>query len=171
MAFDFSFTPTEADQSAAHIPYFEDARADFAPYYSVRNKTIAEAKAEIATELTKLNAGILTFQEGYFGSKPKRYGYIVHVQYSGSRGRIVVAGLPMNGKETEAKITAVRLQALMNVRDWLKAAVTAQVFAPESDMLMQFLLVDGQQTVAQAIRVTGKFPLLAQPVIEGEIVE
>lgn len=170
MGFDFTFTPTEAEQSAVNIPYFEVARADFAPYYSVRNKSIAEAKAEIATELTKLNAGILTFREGYFGVKPKRYGYIIHVQYAGSKGRIVVAGLPMNGKETEAKVTAVRLQALLNVRDWLKAAVTAQVFAPESDMLMQYLLVDGQQTVAQAIRVTGKFPLLMQPAVDGEIV-
>lgn len=151
----FAFTATK-NGGGIRVPYIEDARADFAPYYDIRNRTLAQAQTEVVNEIAKLGGGAVAFQEGYFGSDDaKRYGYVLTFNYHGSPGIIRVAGLPMKAKVTDAKIEKVRLQALLNVRDWLKAAVTAQVFSPGSEPLMQYLLVDGEHTVADYI-ATGR---------------
>ncbi|MBZ0286253.1 MAG: hypothetical protein K8I30_01460 [Anaerolineae bacterium] len=152
----FNFTPTDAQQGI-HVPYFEDARADFAPYYDVQT-TLAEAKNLVFIEFAKLGGSSVWFQEGYFGLNPKRYGYVINFQLGGAPARMQVAGLPMKGGETEKKIARVRIQALLNVRDWLKAAVTAQVFAPGSNILYQFLLVDGHRTLGEALVQERRLP-------------
>lgn len=166
---DFRFTPTDQSQNL-HVPFYEDARADFAPYYDIRNKTIGEAQKEVVTEMGKLGAHSVIFQEGYFGEgKQRRYGYVIQFGYSTARGVIRVAGLPMKQEHTGNKIRKVRLQALMNVRDWLKSAVTSQVFAPGNDVLIQHLLIDGQRTVADYITQTGNLPRLNPPAVDGFI--
>lgn len=174
---EFTFTPTETD--AIKVPYFEDARANFAPYYSVK-KSIEHAKTEVITELAKLGAGGVLFQPGYFGDgKDKRYGYNITFGYGGGQGLIRVAGLPIKHAQTDKKIENVRVQALLNVRDWLKGAVTARVFSPGSDVLIPFMIVatnlDGEPvTVADHLRSGYGMPLLnsgTATVLQGEIIE
>lgn len=87
-------------------------------------------------------------------------GYVIHFSLQGGPGAIRVAGLLIR-LENEKKIKQVRVQALLNVRDWLKAAVTSQVFAPGNNVLYQHLLVDGQRTVADMF-ATGNMPMLAE---------
>ncbi len=175
---EFTFTPTE-EHGAIQVPYLENARADFAPHYRSR-KTIQEAQTEVITELAKLGAGGVMFQEGYFGTgDARRYGYNITFSYGGGQGLIRVAGLPMRGQPTDVKVKQARLQALLNVRDWLKSAVTARVFSPGSDVLIPFMIVarNGGQvyTVADYIQSTGNLPQLnpgpSAEVLEGEIVE
>lgn len=145
----FVFTPTEQQIAGVKVPFFEDARADLAPYYS-SDKRIIDAQQEVVVELSKLGAGGVQFLEGFFGVKPKRYGYEIRFAYLGGNGRMQVAGLPIKMEATSKKVTQVRVQALLNVRDWLKSAVTSQIFAPGSYPLMQYLLVNPQQTLAEA---------------------
>lgn len=176
---EFSFTPTEG-RGEIHVPFLEDARADFAPYYDVRGKSIDKAQTEVITELAKLGAGGVMFQAGYFGTgKDRRYGYNITFSYGGGQGIIRVAGLPIKLQHTDRKIEKARLQALMNVRDWLKGAVTTRVFSPGSDVLIPFMIVahtSGKAyTVADYIRSMGELPQLnpgpSVEVFEGEIID
>lgn len=164
------FTPTGNAANRIDVPYLEEARADFAPYYSikdVREKSINAAQGDVSKEIAKLGGGAIWFQEGYFGSPPdERHGYIVHFEYGGIPARIIVAGLPIRDTATELKIKRVKLQALYILRDWLKTAVTTQVFSPGNHPLMQFLLIDGNRTLAEAIIETRKLPNL-NPLLES----
>jgi hypothetical protein len=117
---DFTFTSTE-ETAANNAPYYEDARADFAPYYA-SGKSVKVAKAEVTAELGKLGGVVVAFREGFFGEgRGRRYGYEIDFLLHDRHGLLRVAGLPMR-RETEAKREQVRVQALLNVRDWLKAA-------------------------------------------------
>lgn len=163
------FTPTSNSENRIEVPYLEEARADFAPYYSikdVREKSISAVQGEVSKEITKLGGGAIWFQEGYFGRKPdERNGYVLHFEYGGIPARIIVAGLPIRDAATELKIKRVKLQALYILRDWLKAAVTTQVFSPGNHPLIQFLLIEGNRTLAEAIIETRKLPNL-NPLLE-----
>ncbi|MFW5941906.1 MAG: hypothetical protein ACOCXI_08905 [Chloroflexota bacterium] len=171
MPTDFHFTPDAQQQEQIEVPYFEEARANFAPYYS-STSTIARAQSEVITELARLGAGGILFVAGRFG---ERYGYEIRFTYGGAPGVIRVAGLPIAKTETERKIDQVRLQALLNVRDWLKAQVTHRVFSPGSDPLIQQLLVDERRTLAEFVRETRALPQPnppEPPLIEGgEVVD
>ena len=164
MMMDFTFTPMDGIEIT--VPFFEDALADFAPYYSVcrkgRHTNTAMAESEVMAEMVKLGAGAVLFYPGYFGDTPKRYGFEIKFQMGGAQGLIRVAGLPLKN-ETTKKVLAVRVQALLNVRDWLKAAVTSRVFSPGSMVLMQFLLVDGHRTLAEYVVEQRQLPQLDSP--------
>ena len=170
---DFTFTSTE-ETTAGRVPFYEDARADFAPYYA-SGKSIKVAKQEVAVELSKLDGVVLAFREGFFGEgRGRRYGYEIDFLLRDPAGRdhrglLRVAGLPMR-RETPAKVEQVRVQALLNVRDWLKAAVTQPVFQPGAGHpLLMNLLVDGRRTVAEYLGAGGHLAALAEgDVIEGE---
>lgn len=159
---DFTFTSTE-ETTAGRVPFYEDARADFAPYYA-SGKSVKVAKQEVAAELGKLGGVVIAFREGFFGEgRGRRYGYEIDFLLHDPAGRdhrgvLRVAGLPMR-RETPAKREQVRVQALLNIRDWLKAAVTQPVFQPGAGHpLLMNLLVDGQRTVSDFIIVTGRLP-------------
>lgn len=151
----FVFTPI-SETAAVKVPHLEDARADYAPYYST-NKTVEEVQAEIVIELGKLGGYGVGFQAGKFGEKPVRYGFIVHFYYNNRPGMIRVAGLPMHS-ETDKKRRQVQAQALCIARDWIKAQVTAKVFMPGVEPLIQFLLVNGDQTVTDYMMLSGRLP-------------
>ena len=162
------FTPTD-EMIGIKVPYIEDARADFAPYYSVagHGKTESQIQIEIITELAKLGGGSIQFRRGYFGEEPhKRYGYIINFSLGGQPARMVIAGLPIK-TESSKKIVAVCVQALCIVRDWLKNAVTAQVFAPGSNPLVQYLLVDGDRTLVEALIEDRHIPDTNPPLLTG----
>jgi hypothetical protein len=174
---EFAFTP-DNQVTQIDVPFYEDARADFAPYYKVvrdgnGEKKLTEGKAAVGIEMGKLGAIVTGIIPGIFSSgKTKRYGFVVRFMYGQTPGVIQVAGLPMR-TETATKKQAVMVQALWNVRDWLKAAVTGRVFNPGSDVLIPYLLVDGKHTIAEYIASTGKLPMLASGdnVIDGEFTE
>jgi hypothetical protein len=164
---DFKFTPTAGHTALVNVPFFEEARADFAPHYGnyfagKKAKTVSYAQNAVLQELAKLGAGSILFEDGYFGENPKRYGYRLRFMYGGVHGLIRVAGLPIKDEETDKKLNGVKYQALMNVRDWLKATVTSMVFAPSSDILIPHLLVspDSDMTIADHIRTQGNIPQL-----------
>jgi hypothetical protein len=165
----WSFTPTEnaPTDSGIVIPFFEDARADFAPYYS-SDKSEQAARSEVQDELLKLGGLAVNFQGGYFTiADHKRYGYSIHFKLYSAPAVIRVAGLPIR-KETPRRIEQVRIQALLNVRDWLKAAVTTQIFTPAGHPLTPFLLVDGRRTFIELMEEyarSGSLPQLP-PVTE-----
>jgi hypothetical protein len=173
----FTFIPDES--SEIDVPYLEDARADFAPYWTeVTHKPtlqkIKEAQVEVAQELGKLGAIPVKFVEGIFGrdTATPRYGVEVCFVYAGAQGVLRVAGLPIRS-ETEQRKLAVKIQALKIVRDWLKAAVTARVFSPGNEPLLGYLLVPGdlqRRTLAEFIKQEHDVPLLVAPsqVIEVE---
>lgn len=164
----FVFTPTE-EIKGIKVPYIEEARAAFAPYYDQRDKNPGKVQTEIITEMAKLGGSSVYFQEGYFESPMgKRYGFVVRFQFYGHPAKIEVAGLPIKNGETALKVLRVRLQALYNVRDWLKNAVTAQVFSPGSHPLMQYLLVDGSRTLAEAVIEDGHMPNMNPMLTAGE---
>jgi hypothetical protein len=179
----FTFTPTSDFNAQLKVPYFEEARANFAPYYDVRHKTLIQAQAEVSAELAKLGAGVQSFQDGIFqAGKTKRHGYNIRFNYGGGQGIIRVAGLPFHHDETPRKIERVKLQALLNVRDWLKAAITNRIFSPGADILIPFMLVDftpgHERTVAEYIAEKGQLPQLNPPpngaqslIEEGDIVD
>ena len=167
---DFTFTSTE-ETTAGRTPFYEDARADFAPYYA-SGKSVKVARQEVAAELGKLGGVALAFREGFFGEgRGKRYGYEIDFLLRDHRGVLRVAGLPMR-RETPAKVEQCRVQALLNVRDWLKAAVTQPIFQPGAGHpLLMHLLVDGKRTVADYI-AGGRLPALAAGDVEdGEFSE
>lgn len=151
-----TFTPTD-DMIGIKVPCIEDARADFAPYYDQRDANDHKIKDAIYHEMAKLGADNVFFREGYFGNSPKRYGYVISFTLGGQAARMDVAGLPMR-TVTDKKILRVKLQALCIVRDWLKSAVTAQVFSPGNHPLVQFLLVDGERTLVEALIEDRRIP-------------
>jgi len=158
-----TFTAT-SDAESMTIPYWEDARSNYAPYYDIRNRTLEDAKNEVAAELGKLGGGIVGWIEGYWGSgTKKRYGYKLRYIYGGAIGEMVVAGLPMQGQQTDRKVFQVRLQALLILRDWLKNTVTSRVFTPGSDVLIASLLVSGEMTLAEYIKRNGNMPRINPP--------
>lgn len=175
---EFIFTP-DSQSTKIDVPFYEDARADFAPYYSVVRNGNAEAKlmegkTSVSVELGKLGGMVTAIVPGVFGSgKTKRYGFVIRFLYGQMPGVIQVAGLPIK-IENGSKKDAVMVQALWNVRDWLKSAVTNRIFSPGSDFLVPFLLTgNGKETVAEYIASQGKLPALSagSNVIDGEFTE
>lgn len=158
---DFTFTPTGSQSQGIEVPYYEDARANYAPYYEAgRRKPVEEAKNEVITELAKLGAASIRFEEGFFktSNDVQRHGFRVLFWYGTREGMLRAAGLPIRGSVTDAKLKKIRVQALLNIRDWAKVAVTAQVFSPGADPLIGHLLVDGQRTVSDYIAEMGQLP-------------
>jgi hypothetical protein len=143
-----TFIPDLPENEELPLPFFEDARADFAPHYQSA-KTPDKARAEVLAELAKLGAGSVQFHNGLFDGEPPRYGIRIAFIHGGTHGRIDAACLPFKGEATPKKLARARVQALLIVRDWLKAAVTGRVFAPGGDPLVPYLLVDGERTLAQ----------------------
>lgn len=158
------------------LPFFEDARADLAPYYSSTLKHGAVVK-KITTALAVLGGVLIEIQGGYYPYEKhyKRHGGVLVYQYGGRIGKIKYAGLPIR-KPTENKIERSKVQALLNVHGWLVTAHTQQTFTPGAfaNPLILTLLVDGEKTVVDFISQSGNLPQLAaggaDDIIEGEFV-
>lgn len=167
----------KADNDSTELlqpPYFEDARADIAPGYGT-SISIDRLQAEIVKLLVRLGAGGIYFQSGRFEgvrSKPLavRYGYVIRFNVQGHPHQMQVAALPIRSETAVRKQQALR-QALFVVRDQLKAAVTAIVFAPGSTPLVPYMLVPGtQQTVGEYILASASVPNM-NPTLPGRIVD
>jgi hypothetical protein len=161
----FKFEVKEELTTTAKPPFIEDARADFAPYWAAR-QTVNQAKQMVIDELRKLNGGSVMFQGVIFEDEyGRRHGFNVFFWYGNTRGIIRVSGLPMRS-ETEHKIRQVEVQALMNLRDWLKTAVTQKIFSPGSDPLIPFLMLpdstpENPVTIADRMHQHGDLPMLS----------
>jgi len=172
----FDFKPDDETRATVSVPYFEDARASETPYYASR-KSLHEAKTEVVAAFARLGAGVTAFVTGVFlVDGLRRHGVAIYfTHHSGAQGVRYVAGIPIRSAPTETKRERVLVQALLNVRDWLISAYTAQVFSPGSDPLISDLILESGQTVGQYVR-SGQFKALPPPaseadVIEGEVVE
>ncbi|MEQ8673280.1 MAG: hypothetical protein RIC84_08695 [Aggregatilineales bacterium] len=170
---EFSFTPHQ-DSQDIDVPFIEDARADFAPYYDIRSKTVADAQREMMMEMSKLGAMVTQVVAGAFESDGmRRHGFEIRFFYDGVQGMMRVAGLPMRSHQTDTKIAKVQIQALLNVRDWAKSAVTAKVFSPGHDPLIgHILLPDGSgRTIADYVRTQKHMPMLSGGSSNGIVIE
>lgn len=165
----WQFTPNEAEADRLVVPFFEDATADFAPYYS-SGRSIKQAKAVVSAEIAKLGGAVSAFVEGTYsvGQHATRHGYEIRFTMNGHTGRIMVAGLPIR-KETEARVTRCRVQALLNVGDWLKSSVTLPVFSPGGNPLALKLLIPGENITFEEKLMSSVAESLALP--RGEIIE
>lgn len=158
----FQFTPLQDANQIAKVPFFEDARADYAPFYGT-TKAPDTVQAEIVTEVAKLGGYAVYFVYGAFqDGKQKRHGYEVRFMLNGTPGMFRVAGLPMKA-ETDKKRDQVLAQALCICREWVKGMVTTKIFMPGTEPLAQYLLVDpqGNNTITDWIISKGKLPELA----------
>lgn len=145
----YTFTPITDPTAPIKVPFYENATKETAPYYS-STRTIDAAKAEVLQHLHVLNA-VGTFQEGDFNvNGQKRRGYVLEFTLNERRGRMVVAGLPI-AAPTPNKLERVRVQALLNLADWLKNAITTQIFSPGLNPLIPFMPVDETHTVADMV--------------------
>lgn len=160
----FNFTPLENQEAEIKVPYIEDARSDFAPYYS-STLSIDRAKQEVVQTLALLHATGYFVEGDFQVGKYKRRGYVLHFNLGQAKGRLTVAGLPVR-QSTPKKLDQVRVQALLNLRDWLKGAITQQVFTPGANPLVPFLLI-GDRTITEAIIEDGRMPLLVAPKYES----
>lgn len=165
----FQFTPLQDTNQAVSVPFFEDARADFAPFYST-SKAPDTVQAEIIAELAKLGGYAVYFVYGTFhDDKRKRHGYEVRFTLNGAPGMFRVAGLPMRTEDAK-KREKVLAQALCICREWVKGMVTTKVFMPGTEPLAQYLLVNGQgDTITDFIISRGKLPELTAT--KGETVD
>jgi hypothetical protein len=127
---------------------------------------VAQAQAAITEEMGKLGAGVLGFLPGHFRvNQQKRYGFVIRFTWGNGQGVIRVAGLPIKNQETQRKIEKIRVQALLNVRDWLKTMVTTRVFTPDFAPFLPYMLMDGEKTVLDVIREGGSLMLPPGPEI------
>ncbi|MBL8165683.1 MAG: hypothetical protein JNJ61_27110 [Anaerolineae bacterium] len=160
----FQFTPIP-DTHKPGVPYFEDARADYAPFYST-TKAPEAVQAEIVAEAAKLGGYAVYFVQGMFqDGKLKRHGYEARFMLNGAPGMFRVAGLPMRSEDPR-KREKVLAQALCIVREWVRSMVTTKVFMPGTEPLAQYLLVDprnSSHTVTDYILNAGKLPQLNAP--------
>ncbi len=157
------------------IPYFEEARAKFARYYTVGpdGTTESQVKLQIVDEISKLGGEILGFQKVIYDG---RYGYMIKYHLRNAPGVIHVAGLPFKHKATDKKKVHARVQALCNVREWLKNAVSAEIFSPGCNILTSHLLMPGSTfddpvTIVQHVMQEKEVPMLAAAAREQIIVE
>lgn len=158
------FVPLEEDALEAKVPYLEDARADYAPYYQPTNQSLSKAKNSIIAEMSKLGGTVLHFKEGHFGN---RRGFVIEFMLNGVPGRIKVACLPIK-RVTPIKLDRARIQALLNIRDWLKTAVTSMIFSPGNNPLVPHLLVKPDMTFIEMLSDKAGINV---PLLEGEIVD
>lgn len=156
----FTFIPDASQDANIKVPFIEDARADFAPFYST-TKNIKQAQSEVEKSLAKLGGSVYRFQQGKFDVNNQwRFGYLINFRWRGAEGQIVVAGLPIR-KHTEAKENKVRIQALLNVAQWLQSLMTQEVFSPNSNPLVPYLLASDGKTIMQHILESKAIPLLS----------
>ena len=167
-----NFTFTGKPESKIDIPYFEDARAQDTKYYS-STKKLAQALKEVRNELAELGCYNITFQEGYFGVKPKRFGYLITFGWNGAQGKINLAGLPIRSSEYsrgyDTKVGKVRVQALLILRDQLISYRQSPVFLTDTMPILQHILMDGR-TMAEWLNQGGSLPALPETV-DADFVE
>lgn len=159
----WNFKPVDVGSGPTiEVPSFEDARADFAPYYGTTLK-ITEAQIAINVEIAKLGGMVVSFKEGeLITNGTSRFAYEIRFVMGERFGVLRVAALPITKAATADKVRRAKVQALLNLRDWLKSAVTQQVFLPNLNPLLQHLIaavVEGtgrELTVADYMDGTAK---------------
>jgi hypothetical protein len=167
------FIPDEDRQNDdVIVPFLEDARADFAPFYS-STKSVKQATSELEKEMAKLSASVLRVQSGKFQVDGKnRLGYLIEFTLYGIRGELTVAARPIR-KPTPAKENQARVQALLNVVQWVQSMVTKRVFSPGSNPLIPYLLAADGRQILETLATSGMLQIAApkQEIIEAEIEE
>lgn len=153
-----SFIPHIEVPIGATAPFFEDSSGAEIPGWRTR-KDPETLQGEVSAALRKLGASNVYFEVGKFSGKVKRYGYRIHFQYAGGRGRYDCAALPMR-KETDNKKRQALSQALFLIRNKFEAMALAHVYEPDAMPLVPYLIGASGQTVTEALRAGGMLPML-----------
>jgi len=163
---------SDALKTEIEVPFFEDATGETAPNYRT-TRSVTDAQSELSRWLGK-HGGIVTgmipvrFNNAVAAKNVLRYGFIVEFMFGGgARGRMHIAALPLR-KESVDKKNRVLAMALLNRAEYFKAAFTTRIHDPYSNPLLQYLLVDGDKTVAQVIVEQKSLVLLGSGVKVGE---
>lgn len=142
------------------VPFLEDARAEFAPFYSSK-KTAKQASVELEKEMAKLGAAVLRIQSGNFEVNGKsRLGYQVEFVLYGLRGELTIAALPMRSP-SPAKENQARVQALLNMVQWVQSMVTQRVFSTGDNPLIPYLRASDGRPILQTLAQSEMFKLAA----------
>lgn len=169
-----NFVPDENKANdAVIVPFLEDARSDFAPFYS-SSKTVKQASAELEKEMAKLGASVLRMQSGKFDVNGKsRLGYLIEFSLYGMKGQLTVAALPIR-RSTPTKENQARVQALLNVVQWVQTMVTQRVFSPGENPLIPYLLASDGIPIIKKLATSGLLAQLSAPkqdVVEAEVIK
>lgn len=163
---------SDALKTEIEVPFIEDATGETAPNYSTK-RSVTDAQSELSRWVGK-HSGIVVgitpvkFNNTIAGKNIIRYGYVVDFMFlGGARGRMHIAGLPIR-KETPAKKEQVLAMALLNRAEFFKTAYATRIHDPHSNPLLQYLLVDGERTVAQVIVEQKQLALLGAGVKADE---
>jgi hypothetical protein len=142
--------------------------------------TGAQSQAAQAMYDLGVQPGSAYFEEGEFRDSlgRTRHGYLIRFHMHGIPGNIVLAGLPMHHKSTPKKLKAIRVQALLVLRDWFKAGITSIVFTPSANPLFGFLEAGPAypgKSLAEVITERWQMPQIGDRVgsdiVDGEIKE
>lgn len=161
---------SDALQEEITVPFLEDATGENAPN-SRTTRSVANAQGELSRWVGK-HGGIVTgmipvkFNNTIDGKNVVRYGFVVNFVFAGgASGRMHIAAIPMR-KETVEKKNRVLAMALLNRAEFFKAAFASRIHDPYSNPLLQYLLVDGEQSVAQVIIERKQLALLGSGIEE-----
>jgi hypothetical protein len=129
------------NKDLTHIPFFEDQGKVDIMNYNESTKSRAVALSELLLEISNLDGYGVTYQYGTFlGLETvNRCGYVIDFYCEARMIRMRVLALPT--KEPENEEQAV-VQALLNMRDWLRASSVARVFSPGVDIMKLLQFVD-----------------------------
>lgn len=169
-----AFIPDD-DPTDLKIPYFEDSNNNYGIQGHGTTKSESQLLSEISGALGRLEGMFIRAATGRFEEEghPVRHGYIIYFTYKGIPGEIKVAGLPLRGKATEARIQKTKNMALYNIRNTLEAQFMMRLLSPGSIPLLQHLRLAGGKSVADYI--SDNFLALEAPadpdLIEGELVK
>lgn len=118
---------------------------------------LLQAIRKVSVPDAMMLGGIMTgiipvkFNDTIGGKNVIRYGYVVEFMFTGgARGRMHIAAIPMR-KETTTKKNQVLAMALVNRAEFFKTAYSTRIHDPYSNPLFEYLLLDGDKTVAQMI--------------------
>lgn len=135
----------EDEYQDVEVPYFEDAsKSKHGIKGKTTSKTLGRLKDEISNAISKLGGSVKRIVRGKFEGKEVRHGFLVEFTLKGANGRMPVAGLPIKKQKTDRKKKQCLKQALYTVRESLEAQYNMKVLTVDSEPLLQYLLIEGQ---------------------------
>lgn len=135
----------EDEYQDVEVPFFEDAsKRKHGIKGKGTTKNLGRLKDEISNAISELGGSVKRIVRGKFEGKEVRHGFLVEFTLKGATGRMPVAGLPIKNEKTERKKKQCLKQALYTVRESLEAQYNMKVLTVDSEPLLQYLLIEGQ---------------------------
>ena len=177
------FTPDETQDETALVPYFDEARSKEGWSGQSTTKSIETLKAEVVRAVARLGGKITRFTRGSYEIDGKeRAGYQIEYIVEAPDGQLFpgrfdIAALPVkiptrgNVKQIEKNRHKASLRmSLYNVVNSLEASWILQMLSPGYNVLIPWMLVDGEKTISEIWLEAASFRQLTPPK-PGDIVE